>query len=312
MSLTSRLPLSRSRIDRDAVSRKIPGFLDDLWAEHTTRVVIIWRGEALLAPGQQAVLDVRAPSEVPTPAQRIYLGFTIAASRDLPAGTKIVAAVLEDEAAASLEPDVSRWTSARTLAHTLDDLDAGLVVEALAMANWHEAHAYSPATGAEAQADQAGWVRIDQSTGSALFPRTDAAVIALVHDSKDRIVLGSNALWEAQRYSLLAGFVEPGESLEAAVIREVFEESGLRVRDPEYLGSQPWPFPASLMVGFRAALDEAYEMELRPDGTEIIDLRWFSRQELKDSLTDILLPGRTSIARAMIEDWLGETLPDRG
>jgi NAD+ diphosphatase len=136
-------------------------------------------------------------------------------------------------------------------------------------------------------------------------------VIALVTDSKDRIVLGSNALWEAQRYSLLAGFVEPGESLEAAVVREVWEESGLHVRDPQYLGSQPWPFPASLMVGFRATLDEAHAMELRPDGTEIIDLRWFSREDLSAALGTILLPGRTSIARAMIEDWFGQTLPDR-
>lgn len=311
MSLTPRLPLSRSRIDRDAESRKIPGFLEELWDNPSTRVITLWRGEALLAPGQNAVLDLRPPSDVPTPDLRIYLGVTTEAARDLPMGTRIVAAVLSDDAASSLEPDVARWTSARTLAHTLDDLDAGLVVEGLAMANWHHAHTFSPSTGAAAVADQAGWVRIDQSSGSSLFPRTDAAVIALVMDSKDRIVLGSNALWESNRYSLLAGFVEPGESLEAAVIREVFEESGLRVVNPEYVGSQPWPFPASLMVGFRAVLDEAFEMDLRPDGTEIVDLRWFSRTELKNSLDEIVLPGRTSIARAMIEDWLGETLPDR-
>ncbi len=118
-------------------------------------------------------------------------------------------------------------------------------------------------------------------------PRTDAAVIALVTDQHDRIVLGSNALWEARRYSLLAGFVEPGESLEAAVIREVFEESGLVVTNPVYVGSQPWPFPASLMVGFRADIDETSLANIRPDGTEIIDLRWFSREELLASLDDV-------------------------
>ena len=143
-----------------------------------------------------------------------------------------------------------------------------------------------------------------------MFPRTDAAVIALVTDQHDRIVLGSNALWEARRYSLLAGFVEPGESLEAAVIREVFEESGLVVTNPVYVGSQPWPFPASLMVGFRADIDETSMANIRPDGTEIIDLRWFSREELLASLDDVLLPGRPSIARAMIEDWLGDELPE--
>ena len=310
MSLTPRLPLSRSRINRDAVSRKIPGFLDEVWADKDTRVVCIWRGEALLAPGDEVRLDTRPPGSVPEARERIYLGITTVDSGDMPEGTRIVAAVLNDDEAKALEPDVARWTSARTFAHTLNDLDAGVVVEALAMANWHAAHSFSPHTGAQALPGQAGWVRVDQSTGSDMFPRTDAAVIALVTDSQDRIVLGSNALWESQRYSLLAGFVEPGESLEAAVIREVWEESGLRVRDPEYMGSQPWPFPASLMVGFQATLDEAYEMDLRPDGTEIIDLRWFSRDDLKESLGTILLPGRTSIARAMIEDWYGQTLPD--
>jgi len=143
-----------------------------------------------------------------------------------------------------------------------------------------------------------------------LFPRTDAAVIVLITDSEDRIVLGNNALWESHRYSLLAGFVEPGESLEAAVVREAYEESGLVIKDPVYVGSQPWPFPASLMVGFSATLDESASVELRPDGSEIIDLRWFSRDELVSSLDQIMLPGRTSIARAMIEDWLGNPLPD--
>ena len=172
------------------------------------------------------------------------------------------------------------------------------------------AHVFSPLTGAQAVADQAGWTRVDQSTGKDLFPRTDAAVIALVTDQHDRIVLGSNALWESRRYSLLAGFVEPGESLEAAVVREVFEESGLIVTNPRYMGSQPWPFPASLMVGFHAEIDESSLGDIRPDGTEIIDLRWFSRAELLASVGDVLLPGRPSIARAMIEDWLGQELPE--
>jgi len=310
VSLTPRLPLARSRMNRDAASRKIPGFLDQLWKNPLTKVVLIWRGEALLAPGDDPVVDLRSPKDTPPWRHRIYLGVTTETVGSVPLGTPIVAAVLDDESGHEVEPDVARWTSARTLAHRLNDLDAGIVVEALAMANWHDAHAFSPHSGAPAVAGQAGWVRVDQSSGKDLFPRTDAAVIVLVTDSKDRIVLGSNALWEAHRYSLLAGFVEPGESLEAAVVREVFEESGLMVKNPEYVGSQPWPFPASLMVGFRAELDETQSMELTPDGTEIIDLRWFSREDLLGSLGQVMLPGRTSIARAMIEDWLGQTLPD--
>jgi len=310
MSLTSRLPLSRSRIDRDAASRKIPGFLEGVMAKDSTRVVMIWRGEALLAADATTRLDLVAPQNVPGDALLIYLGTTTEATRGIPQETPIVAAVLTDESGPRVCSDMARWVSARTMAHALDDLDSGIVVQALAMANWHQAHLFSPVTGAPTEMDQAGWTRVDQSTGRDLFPRTDAAVIALVTDQHDRIVLGSNALWEARRYSLLAGFVEPGESLEAAVIREVFEESGLVVTNPVYVGSQPWPFPASLMVGFRADIDETSLANIRPDGTEIIDLRWFSREKLLASLDDVLLPGRPSIARAMIEDWLGDELPE--
>lgn len=310
MSLTPRLPLSRSRMDRDSASRKIPGFLDQVWSNPHTRVVLIWRGEALLAPGAEPALELRSPVETPPWRHRIYLGLTTESVGSVSQGTPVVAAVLDDEHGHAVEPDVVRWTSARTFAHRLSDRDAGIVVEALAMSNWHDAHAFSPLSGSAAVSAQAGWVRVDQSTGKDLFPRTDAAVIVLITDSQDRIVLGSNALWESQRYSLLAGFVEPGESLEAAVVREVFEESGLVVKNPEYVGSQPWPFPASLMVGFRAELDETMSVELTPDGTEIIDLRWFSREDLLGSLGHVMMPGRTSIARAMIEDWLGQALPD--
>jgi NAD+ diphosphatase len=314
VSLTSRLPLARARMDRDSASRKIPGFLDQLWKNPDTRVVLIWRGEALLAqqsdPSAAPVLDFRTPDQTPPWRHRIYLGLTTEDVGDMRGGTPIVAAVLDDDAGHETSFDISQWTSTRTLAHRLNDRDAGIVVEALAMANWHDAHAFSPRTGALAVSAQAGWVRVDQSSGKDLFPRTDAAVIVLITDSQDRIVLGSNALWESHRYSLLAGFVEPGESLEAAVIREAYEESGLVIHNPVYVGSQPWPFPASLMVGFRAELNEEMSVELRPDGTEIIDLRWFSREELLASLGQITLPGRTSIARAMIEDWLGNPIPD--
>lgn len=306
MSLTDKLPLARSRVNRDAVSRKIPGFLEGLWAEPATAVVVIWRGEALLAPGSSNQLALFTPADLPSFRHRIYLGVSIEEFRGIAAGTRFVAAVLDDAAGEAMEPDVSRWMSARTLAHTLDDLDSGLVIEALAMANWHDAHAFSPKTGAITTNSQAGWTRVDTETGRDVFPRTDAAVIMLITDDQDRIVLGSNALWEAHRYSLLAGFVEPGESLEAAVIREVWEESGLIVHKPRYMGSQPWPFPASLMVGFHAQLDPSHRNDLRPDGTEIVDLRWFDRAAIRAEDTDITLPGHPSIARAMIDAWLND------
>lgn len=153
-------------------------------------------------------------------------------------------------------------------------------------------------------------MRLDPQSNTEVFPRTDAAIIVGIVDADDRILLGSNAMWESNRYSLLAGFVEPGESLEAAVIREVFEESGIRVTDPVYLGSQPWPFPASLMLGFTARVDPSVSSTLTPDGAEILDLRWFSRDELRAARGEVKLPGGTSIAHAIIEEWFGEPITD--
>jgi NAD+ diphosphatase len=177
--------------------------------------------------------------------------------------------------------------------------------------NWHTVSRFSPLAGGETVPGQSGWVRQDES-GKEYFPRTDSAVIVGVLDHDDRLLLGSNAMWEAKRFSLLAGFVEPGESLEAAVIREVFEESGVRVEDPQYLGSQPWPFPASLMVGFNARVVPGSDPRGTPDGEEIVALRWFSRAELTTAVEagDVILPGPTSIARAIIEHWFGGEIAD--
>jgi NAD+ diphosphatase len=304
-----RLPLSRAALDRDAASRSVPGFIDDVWADSSTRVVAIWRGEVLCLTGERLALRLLAPSDIPDCETRVYLGKTVLDDdAGLPAGTPIAGAILSDAQARALEPDITQWVSGRTSGHALDPRDAGLLVEALALSNWHRSHQFSPHTGHPTRSGQSGWVLVDEVTGKEIYPRTDAAIIVLVTDSADRIVLGSNAMWEAQRYSLLAGFVEPGESLEAAVIREVFEESGLVITNPVYWGSQPWPFPASLMVGFRAELDEEASGPLQPDGQEIVDLRWFSREELAADSAGIVLPGPTSIARQMIEDWFGQPM----
>ena len=153
--------------------------------------------------------------------------------------------------------------------------------------------------------ERAGWVRRCESDNLELFPRTDPAIIVGVVDEHDRILLGSQGVWEENRFSILAGFVEPGESLEAAVVREMQEEAGILVSNPEYLGSQAWPFPYSLMLGYTARYVGG---TVTPDGEEIVKLRWFSREELKAEANVLLLPGRLSIARAIIEHWLGEEL----
>ena len=284
-----------------------PGLVDDLMSDPKTLVLAVSRGRVLAAEASGELAFLR-PDDVPKSELLIYLGRSMTATDREPAGTAFVAAVLDDAVAERLAPD-DRWANLRVLGAVLGDRDAHLCAEAIAMANWHASHRFSPLTGRPLRSEQAGWVLVDGDTSMQVFPRTDPAVIVAVTDAEDRLLLGSNALWESNRYSLLAGFVEPGESLEAAVIREVFEESGIRVIDPVYLSSQPWPFPQSLMLGFHARVDPAVEQQLRPDGEEILDARWFSRDDLR-SASDIILPGRTSIARMVIEDWLGAPIED--
>jgi len=296
------MPLSRSALDRDHAARERAGLLDELWADPATRILPILRGQALLAaPDRLSFLD---PGALTRPAVSVYLGRTVEDSDDGPAGTAIVAAQLED-AAHLAEAD---WVGLRQVGEQLAARDAGLFTQALAILNWHESHPFSPKTGEATVAELGGWVRRDPVGGDQVFPRTDPAIIVAVIDAQDRLLLGSNAMWESNRYSLLAGFVDPGESLEAAVVREIEEESGLRVVDPVYVGSQPWPFPASLMVGFTARLASGEDPTPRPDGVEILDLRWFTRAELAASLGELRLPMRTSIARAIIERWYGSPL----
>jgi NAD+ diphosphatase len=301
----SLLPLSRHDLDRDYLARNREGLFDELWADDATQVLVLHKGKALLN-GSGGLL-LLPPSRVPESDLRLYLGRSLA---EPALGATIVASVIGDEAADALEPDPAVWGDLRLLGSSLSTLDAGLFTAALALANWHASHGFSPKTGEPTTSELGGWVRRD-ANGGEIFPRTDPAIIVGIIDSQDRILLGSNAMWESNRYSLLAGFVEPGESLESAVIREVFEESGIRVVDPIYLGSQPWPFPASLMLGFTARVDPDLESTLTPDGAEILDLRWFSREELAASLGEVILPGHTSIARAILEHWYGGPIDDQ-
>jgi NAD+ diphosphatase len=303
-SFLSRLPLSRFEVDRDYLARDRPDLLDDLWANPATRILPVFDGRALVSPDQS--LRLLTVAEAPETELRVYLGLTTTPTDSEPVGTPVVAIPLTKAA----EFGDATWANLRTIGNRLSNRDAGLLTEALGILNWHATHRFSPRTGEPTVVEKGGWVRRDLSTGTELFPRTDAAIIVGITDADDRILLGSNALWESNRFSLLAGFVEPGESLEAAVLREVFEESGIRVTDPVYLGSQPWPFPASLMLGFMARVDLERPTTLSPDGAEIIALRWFSRDELRASRGEILLPGPTSIAHAIIEEWFGEPITD--
>ena len=207
---------------------------------------------------------------------------------------------------------VDRWAGLREVGADLDDLDAGLLVEAVAILEWHERNRFSPLSGAPTTIERAGWVQRDPVTGTEHFPRTDPAVIMLVHDGGDRVVLGRQAIWPPGRFSILAGFVEPGESAEAAVAREVGEEVGLRVTDIRYVASQPWPFPQSLMLGFvaRAVLDdEGGDDTLRVDPTEIEEAHWFTREQILSGAGPRALPPPVSIARHILDRWLKDELP---
>lgn len=197
----------------------------------------------------------------------------------------------------------------RQAGSALERTHAALFAQASAVMNWHATQGYCPRCGEVTRVIDAGWVRVCPEEGTEFFPRTDPAVIVLVTDASDRVLLGANAAWGGGRYSTFAGFVEPGESLEEAVIREVGEEAGLRITDPGYLGSQPWPFPRSLMLAFHAT---AVEVDSVPDGEEILETRWFTREELaaETEAGHIQIPGGVSVAGAMLRHWYGADLPE--
>ena len=202
----------------------------------------------------------------------------------------------------------------RAVGAALDAHDAGLATAAVALAAWHACAPYCAACGSRTEPCQAGWARCcprPGGCGAISFPRTDPAVIMAVTDERDRIVLVHGATWPPRRYSTVAGFVEAGESAESAVAREVAEEIGLRVESVEHVATQPWPFPRSLMLGYRARLAPGDPLA-RPDGEEVTDAVILSRDELAGAVAagDVILPGPTSIARLLIDDWYGGELPE--
>jgi NAD+ diphosphatase len=201
----------------------------------------------------------------------------------------------------------------RTAGAALDALGAGLLTTAVAVLNWHDAARFCGRDGSRMHPEAAGWHRVCAEHGHEHYPRTDPAVICLVHDGGDgdaaRVLLARQPVWPEGRFSVLAGFVEAGESLEACVLREIHEEVGVPVREIAYLGSQAWPFPRSLMVGFQAVADA--DVSLRPAEGEIAEAMWVTRADLRKALRagdwagegSLRLPGAVSIARAMLDAW---------
>jgi NAD+ diphosphatase len=300
-------PLARWELDRDYLSRSRPELFDELWSLESTRVLVLHQGKALVRKGLSSPeLSLLSVEKVPAANLRVYLGKTTIETALEPKGSAIVLAVVNDNSAMSIEADPLLWQSLRTLGSELSDRDAGLFTQSLAVANWHEINQHCPKCGTPTVIEQGGWARRCFKDDNEIFPRTDPAIIVAITDQEDRILLGSQGAWEQNRWSILAGFVEAGESLEAAVVREMKEECGLDVFDVEYLYSQSWPFPQSLMLGFTAKADSS--IEFLPDGEEIVKLRWFSRADIAAEAKSLLLPSDSTISRALIELWYGSAI----
>jgi NAD+ diphosphatase len=303
------LALSRGILDRVADRREDPGWLEAAWADPRTRVLVVGDGKALVrfagGEGGEAELILVSPGEAPD-GPRMMLGVDSGAVAYFAVLGQLPASTADGVAPADL----------RQAGALLADRDAGLLTHAVALANWHATHEHCPRCGAVTRLAGAGHVRVCPRDGSEHFPRVDPAVIMLVLDHAGRCLLARNKRWPEKRVSILAGFVEPGESVEQAVAREVREEVGLAVGDFSYLGSQPWPMPQSLMLGFAARVaadsDDELAVEIHVDSNEIAEAHWYSRDDLRAAISSgqLLLPPSVSIARRIIEAWYGGPLPE--
>jgi len=278
----------------EALDRAGPQRRDEAWlaarlADAATRVVVASESGVLVSGERPRLLAV---DELPDGLEFVLLGVDA-----------------DERAVFAADPGdqfPGERRGLRDLAPAMSQAEGGMVAHAVGLLNWHRRHRFCANCGAPSEAREAGHVRVCPACGAQHHPRTDPVVIMLVHDG-DRAVLGRQAHWPPGRYSALAGFVEPGESLEEAVAREVREETGALVAEIDYRSSQPWPFPASLMLGFIARWTSG---EPAIGDGELEDVRWFTREEIASGR--VKLPPRQAIARRLIEDWLGREAPDTG
>ncbi len=287
------------RLDRDARSRRDEAELARLLGRSDTRILPVWRGLHWMAEGAPRPLTLSASEAgalLGAADSLVYLGRA--------EGAPVFAAGLEDEGPAARLTQRGNWRELRQVASALPADQAALLAYARALVLWHQESRFCGRCGRPTVSAEGGHVRRCTGCGQALFPRTDPAVIGLVHGPR-RCLLGRHGAWAQGMYSTLAGFVEPGEALEQAFAREVEEETGVQVLECRYHSSQPWPFPGSLMVGFLARAQEA---PLAVDPEELEDARWFSRDELAAGLRAgaLRLPPPVSIAFRLIEDWFDQ------
>ena len=291
------LVLSRSASDRSAHLRKDPEWIAESLIHPSTRFICVHNSQAPFS-GENLVFFRFA--DIPKNSLTYFLGCD--------EGLAFFGVSADADFVSAHDPD--SWLNLRASGALLSDRDAGLLVAAIALDNWNFTHTHCPRCGSKTVQSDAGWTRRCTRDNSIHFPRTDPAVIMLVTDPDDRVLLARQSRWQIGSVSVLAGFVEAGESAEAAVVREVSEETGITI-DPDsidYLGSQPWPFPNSLMLGYQA---RAVNTDICVDGEEIVEAQWYNRAEIKElcSTQKLHLPPRVSIAHQLITRWYGEKLP---
>lgn len=288
------LPLARAAINRAGELRLDPDRLAELWTDSAIVHFSSGRfhyGEGLTFFSAEQIA-IKSRSSNYTTGERYFLGFD---------GERAYFAwCTEDVMPDEKDPE---FKSLRAIGDELTDAEMGLAVHTQALANWHHTHQFCSRCGSTTTSALGGSVRKCDKDATEHYPRTDPAIIVLIKDREDRVLLGRQKVWPENRFSNFAGFVEPGESFENCVVREVEEESGLSISDVIYLGSQPWPFPASIMIAFHAITDNPGAA--RPDGEEIEEVRWYSRASMKSGIVDgtLLLPPAMSVSRRMLEAW---------
>ena len=304
-----------SGLDRAAHLR---GQAEKLAEQPDARTILLWRGKILMTGLDQLCrLPMIAAILEGTSADLILLGlegesplFAADISAWVPDGFNPSAGFSFFDDTRQVHPDVpdAGFADIRAVMTCLSPRDAELAATAKAVMEWHRSHRFCARCGAESAAMTGGWQRDCAACGSHHFPRTDPVVIMLITNGNN-VLMGRSPGWPEGMYSLLAGFIEPGETMEAAVRREVFEESGVRVSDVRYLASQPWPFPASLMFG---CAGNALDSDITIDPSEIEDALWVSREEMVRVFAGQhpkINPARKgAIAHFLLENWLADRL----
>lgn len=286
--------LSSRSHERIGERRTDETWLAERWADTTTRVLVLTGGRFPVEGGRVRWLSPSEADDLAPGAERVLLGEREGVAHFV---------VLPDDLRA---PD--DWGMLRSHGPALPATDQGLVVQAQSLHEWRRAHRFCGRCGGALVPSAGGYVLTCTSCGRQSFPRTDPAVIMLITDDEGRALLGRQPSWPAGRYSTLAGFVDPGESLEDAVRREVREEAGIVVGDVAYFGNQPWPFPASLMVGF---FGRALTTDIQVDDDELEAARWFTRDDVRrgGESGELVTPGGFSISRSLVEAWYGGPVP---